>query len=117
MIVISTGGGLPITPGNLEHLKRAGAVVFLKASLEDILKRLERDTRRPKVQGGDLRETVTRLLDELLPVYEQADLVVVRGDPVTRIADIENVELVFKHGIGYDPARLIDAAQGLVGLR
>jgi len=48
---------------------------------------------------------------------KQADLVVVRGDPAARIADIENVELVFKHGIGYDPARLIEAARGLVGLR
>jgi shikimate kinase len=51
-------------------------VVFLKASLEDILARLERDTRRPKVQGGDLREKVSGLLAERLPVYEQADLVV-----------------------------------------
>jgi imidazolonepropionase-like amidohydrolase len=47
----------------------------------------------------------------------QADLVVVRGDPATRIADIENVEVVFKHGIGYDPAKLAGAARGLVGLR
>jgi shikimate kinase len=84
--VISTGGGLPITPGNLEHLKRAGAVVFLKADLEDILKRLERDTRRPKVQGGDLRDTVTRLLVERLPAYEQADLVVEsHGKSVNRV--------------------------------
>jgi shikimate kinase len=74
--VVSTGGGMPITPGNLERLRAAGAVVFIKAELADILKRLERDTRRPKVQGGDLHETVTRLLGERLPTYEQADLVV-----------------------------------------
>lgn len=48
---------------------------------------------------------------------KQADLVVVRGDPTARIADIENVELVFKHGLGYDPARLIEAARGVAGLR
>lgn len=48
---------------------------------------------------------------------KQADLVVVRGDPSTRITDIENVELVFKRGIGYDPVKLVDAARGLVGLR
>ncbi|HKJ00130.1 MAG TPA: shikimate kinase [bacterium] len=84
--VISTGGGLPITPGNLERLRRAGTVVFLKASLEDIVKRLERDTRRPKAQGGDLRETVTRLLADRLPIYEQADLVVEsHGKGVNRV--------------------------------
>ena len=48
---------------------------------------------------------------------KQADLVVVRGDPATRVSDIENVELVFKHGIGFDPAKLIEAARGLVGIR
>ncbi len=48
---------------------------------------------------------------------KQADLVVVRGDPAARISDIENVELVFKRGLGYDPAKLIEAARGLVGLR
>jgi shikimate kinase len=84
--VISTGGGLPITPGNLERLREAGSVVFIKASLEDILKRLERDVRRPMVQRGELRETVTSLLEERLPSYEQADLVVEsHGKGVNRV--------------------------------
>jgi imidazolonepropionase-like amidohydrolase len=46
-----------------------------------------------------------------------ADLIVVRGDPATRIADIRNVEIVFKDGIGYDPEKLIASATGIVGLR
>jgi hypothetical protein len=48
---------------------------------------------------------------------KQADLVVVRGDPSSKISDIENVEIVFKDGVGYDPAKLIDSVRGLVGLR
>ncbi len=47
----------------------------------------------------------------------QADLVVVRGDPSSKITDIEAVEIVFKDGIGYDPVKLIDSVRGLVGLR
>ena len=35
----------------------------------------------------------------------------------TDITDIENVELVFKDGIGYDSAKLIASAKGVVGLR
>jgi imidazolonepropionase-like amidohydrolase len=46
-----------------------------------------------------------------------ADLVVVRGNPTQRIADITNVEIVFKDGIAYDPARLIAAVRGTVGIR
>jgi shikimate kinase len=84
--VVSTGGGLPVTPGNLAHLHRAGAVVFLNAVLEDILARLERDTRRPKLQGGELRPTVEGLLAERLPLYRQADLVVdTHGKSVNRV--------------------------------
>ena len=52
-----------------------------------------------------------------LAVGKVADLVVVRGDPSTKISDIENVEAVFKDGIGYDSPKLIDSVTGLVGLR
>jgi len=47
---------------------------------------------------------------------KRADLVVVRGNPAQKISDIENVELVFKDGVGYDPAKLEAAAAGSVGL-
>jgi hypothetical protein len=43
--------------------------------------------------------------------------VLVKGDPAKQITDIENVEVVFKDGIGYDSARLIDAVRGQVGVR
>jgi imidazolonepropionase-like amidohydrolase len=45
-----------------------------------------------------------------------ADLVVIEGDPVTRIGDVRNVQIVFKQGIGYDPAKLIESVRGKVGL-
>jgi imidazolonepropionase-like amidohydrolase len=48
---------------------------------------------------------------------KSADLVVIQGDPSANIKDIENVELVFKDGVGYDSAKLIDSAKGMVGLR
>lgn len=44
-----------------------------------------------------------------------ADLVVIKGDPSTKIEDIENVKLVFKDGIGYDSDKLIQSVQGAVG--
>lgn len=47
---------------------------------------------------------------------KQADLVVVDGDPSANIADVRNVTLVFKQGVGYDPAKLIASVRGRVGL-
>ena len=42
---------------------------------------------------------------------------VVAGDPSTRIEYIRRVELVFKGGVGYDSAKLIESARGTVGIR
>ena len=52
-----------------------------------------------------------------LGVGKSADIVVLQGDPSANIKDIEKIELVFKDGIGYDSAKLIDSVKGLVGLR
>jgi len=46
-----------------------------------------------------------------------ADLVVIRGDPVSNPADIRNVTTVFKDGVGYDSAKLIESVRGVVGVR
>lgn len=48
---------------------------------------------------------------------KQADLVVIKGNPSKKIDDIENIETVFKDGIGYDSAKLIESVRGLVGIR
>ncbi|HXG87517.1 MAG TPA: amidohydrolase family protein [Vicinamibacterales bacterium] len=51
-----------------------------------------------------------------IEVGKQADLVVLNGDPSTRIADVRQVEIVFRQGVGYDPAKLIASVSGRVGL-
>jgi imidazolonepropionase-like amidohydrolase len=50
-------------------------------------------------------------------VGRQADLVVVRGDPAARPADLYQVVTVFRGGVGYDSMKLREAAKGLVGTR
>jgi enamidase len=51
-----------------------------------------------------------------LAAGKQADLVLLAGDPSTTIADVRKVDTVFRAGIGYDPARLIESVTGRVGL-
>jgi imidazolonepropionase-like amidohydrolase len=46
---------------------------------------------------------------------KNADLVVMKGDPAARIADIENVEIVFKDGVGYDSKKLLESVKGHYG--
>ena len=47
---------------------------------------------------------------------KQADLIVINGNPSANIADIRKVETVFKRGVGFDPAKLIESVKGRAGL-
>ncbi len=51
-----------------------------------------------------------------IAVGKQADLLVVNGNPAATIADVRNVETVFRLGVGFDPAKLVDSVKGRVGL-
>ncbi len=46
-----------------------------------------------------------------------ADLLVLAENPAQNIDAVESVETVFKDGLGYDPVKLTQSVQGLVGLR
>jgi hypothetical protein len=48
-------------------------------------------------------------------VGKDADLVLVRGDPSTRISDLRQVELVWKDGVAFDPVRLLESVRGRYG--
>src|SRR4051812_5873220 len=51
-----------------------------------------------------------------IAVGKQADLVVIDGNPAAIISDIRHVTMVFRQGVGYDPAKLIESVRGKVGL-
>ena len=46
---------------------------------------------------------------------KNADLFIVTGNPAAKIGDIENVVVVFKDGVGYDSAKLLQSVRGRFG--
>jgi imidazolonepropionase-like amidohydrolase len=46
---------------------------------------------------------------------KNADLFVVKGNPAANINDVENVIVVFKDGVGYDSAKLLQSVKGRFG--
>ena len=46
---------------------------------------------------------------------KNADLFIVKGNPAANITDVENVIVVFKDGVGYDSAKLIQSVKGRFG--
>lgn len=70
--VISTGGGLPMRPENVEQLKKIGTVIYLDVESDEVVRRLEGDRTRPLLQGDNVSQKVRKLLDVRKPVYESA---------------------------------------------
>ncbi|HYG36567.1 MAG TPA: shikimate kinase [Clostridia bacterium] len=74
--VISTGGGLPINPANLESLKTHALVVCLWASPEAIYERVKDHSHRPLLDEPDPLAKIRHLLSIREPYYRQADVLV-----------------------------------------
>ena len=51
-----------------------------------------------------------------IAIGKNADIVAVKGDPSSHINDIENVELVFRDGLGFNSAKLLESVKGRYGL-
>ena len=78
-LVISTGGGLVLKKENNEVLQKNGKIVFLRATLDTLSKRLKVDGERPLLQTSteNIRDRLARLLAERSPIYEHvADYIV-----------------------------------------
>lgn len=70
--IVATGGGLPCQPGMLDILHRRGVVIALFASPETILERTAHNKDRPLLNVDDPAARIRALLDERLPVYQDA---------------------------------------------
>ena len=81
--VVSVGGGLPVRKENREILKNIGTVVYLKASEEELCKRLSRDNTRPLLKGGNLKEKIHTLMQQREDIYMDAADVVINTENVS----------------------------------
>ena len=76
-IVLATGGGAVLDPGNRALLREHGFVLWLELSTDQQLQRLARDRQRPLLNAPDRRERLEQLARERDPLYrELADLAV-----------------------------------------
>jgi shikimate kinase / 3-dehydroquinate synthase len=67
--VVSTGGGAVLDPGNVEVLREAGRVVYLKVSPELAAERVGSGRGRPLLEGHHLMERLEELIRQREPRY------------------------------------------------
>ncbi|MEM1228948.1 MAG: shikimate kinase [Pseudomonadota bacterium] len=69
--VLATGGGAVLDPRNRCALGGRGTVVFLDSPIERLVERTSRDSRRPLLQGGNVRDKLQALQQERGPLYRE----------------------------------------------
>jgi shikimate kinase len=89
-IVLATGGGVVLDPDNRARLRERGQVVYLYATVEQLLTRTAKDRNRPLLQTADPRARLQELLEVRDALYrEVADVVVDTGGRTARSAERE----------------------------
>ena len=78
-IVLASGGGTPCFHDNMAFIKGMGISVFLDVPASSLAKRIRSHGKddRPILSGAtSLEETLQNKIDERLPFYSQADIVI-----------------------------------------
>ena len=77
--IMATGGGAYINQKIRDAITQHGYCIWLKASLDILVKRTAKRTGRPLLESGEPREILRDLMDKRYPVYARADLTVETG--------------------------------------
>jgi shikimate kinase len=86
--VISTGGGFPLNPSNIDVMRRQGFVVLLQASPEVIYHRVKDQAERPLLMVPDPLQKIRGMLKERESFYRNADFVLNTDD--AGVEDLSN---------------------------
>lgn len=86
-MVLATGGGAVLAPENRDVLKERGVVVYLRAGVDELFRRVARDRSRPMLKASDPRQRIADLLAQREPLYEEvADVTLDTGAvPVAQV--------------------------------
>lgn len=76
-VVIACGGGTPCYSDNMQCMRSAGAVIYMRAAIPLLLSHLLQSTHiRPLLQCDDPALALADLLNQRKNIYEQADYIV-----------------------------------------
>lgn len=83
-VVIDTGGGIIERSDNVAALGRNACIIWLKASIDTIVSRIESDTERPALTcGKTFTEEVAEILQRRNPIYEKTSHYAIDTDTLT----------------------------------
>ncbi len=81
--VVACGGGIILSNENLNLMKRNGRIIYLKATLDELERRLIKSKNRPLLKNRDLRDSLEKILNERKRKYESIPSISVHTDGLT----------------------------------
>ena len=76
-LIISTGGGALEKANNLSNLQKNGIIIYLKADIEELFKRVKNETQRPLLKEQDPLEVIKKLIKKRKKFYLMADITII----------------------------------------
>jgi shikimate kinase len=93
--VMSTGGGMPCVPENINFMRQNGRLIYIKSSIDDITERVKESNTRPLIhrleKTGDVRGGLRALLEERERYYSMADITVTNNKRDTAVDIVKRI--------------------------
>ena len=74
--VVATGGGVILNKDNVEHMKKSGTVIWLRANPETVKNRMLKDEKteqsRPSLTSKGLVDEIKETIETRMPLYQEA---------------------------------------------
>ena len=78
--VLGTGGGIIILEENRKIIKNMGFIVYLTASIKELVYRTEQYRNRPLIKDGDTKKKIEEILKEREKIYENISNIKISTD-------------------------------------
>ena len=75
-LVIATGGGMVLRNENRNLMQSLGTRVYLKVELQELMRRLKKDKKRPLLQKSKPEEHILEILQQRRSIYEEAECII-----------------------------------------
>ncbi len=98
-VIIDAGGGVIERPENIEVFRANSRIVWLKASVDTIVSRIQGGTERPSLtRGKSFTEEVAEVLEQRTPKYKSAAQYEIDTDRLTPEQVADRVIGIWKEG-------------------
>ncbi len=89
-IVLATGGGAVLLEDNRSIIKKAGSIIYLSSSIDQLLRRTAKSKTRPLLENSvNRRQTISNIIDSRDHLYKEVATIIINtnGKKLSQLID------------------------------